>query len=218
MTNSGIFENIELWLRISYLLIYFPMLIGMIKLKRLSFLQKRILSLVILTFLSDSLTFLLRINGWPNLWVFHFFVPLLVLSVMRVYNLTVSFFKSYISQLFVVVFIVFSLVNSLCFQSTKMFNSNAIVFASLIFIGMAIIYFYQLISKAREEHLEKEPMVWFNTGILLHYSGITMLFLFVNYVFEQSTQMVMYSWVLNMIFTAILIAFYTISLWVNHRR
>lgn len=217
MDGSNPFIKLEVWLKVSYFLIYIPLLIGLFRLKKLSPLQVRILVIVGLSFLNDTLTYVLRIRVEPNLWVYHVFVPVLIWAMYRVYVMSLTSFSINLMRWILGLVVLFSILNTLFLQSMDIFNSNAIVASGILFILLSLLYFYELIGQKKAQDYRITPMMWFNIGVLLHYSGTMVLFFFVNSLREQSVDIMLASWVLNMVFTGVLIGFYSTALWVKQQ-
>ncbi len=217
MDGSNPFVRLEIWLKVSYCLIYIPLVIGFIRFKKLSPLQVRIWALVVLTFFSDTLTYILRIRVESNLWVYHLFIPVLVFAMYKIYERELISAPRYVIRGLVGGVALFSVLNTVFWQGTEIFNSNAIVAAGILFILFSLLYYYELINGKTDRGYRFTPMTWFNTGVLLHYSGTLILFFFVNSIREQSVDIMLFSWVLNMVFTAVLLGFYSTALWVKQR-
>lgn len=215
MEGSNPFVRLEVWLKVSYFLIYIPLLIGLFRFRRLSPLQVKVLVIVGLTFLNDTLTYVLRIQVEPNLWVYHVFVPVLIWAMYRVYVVSLTSLSTYLMRWIMGFVTAFSIFNTLFLQSTNIFNSNAIVVSGILFIVLSLVYFYELIERRRVDNYRVTPMMWFNIGVLLHYSGTLVLFFFVNSLREQSVDIMLTSWMLNMVFTGVLLGFYSAALWVR---
>lgn len=218
MDDSNPFVSLELWLNALYALVYLPLLIGFFRFRKMNAVQVRIWIVVVFTFLSDSITHFLRINEQGNLWVYHFFLPLLTVAVILVYKKVIIVLKQWVLNALIASVVGFSVINSLFLQNLTVFNSNAIVASGLVFIGLSIFLFIQLINNTHLHSPWRMPEIWFNSGVLLHYSGILILFVFVNRLENLSTEVMLLSWYLNLGFTALLLMFYSISLWIRPQR
>lgn len=216
MNNVSI-TSIGFWQSFSYYLIYLPIVTGVFRFNRLSMFQKLVWALTCVTCISDSVTFVLRKNSVNNLWVYHVFVPVLLLIMTLAYQQTLAS-KWHKPLLYTgVLALLFSLINSIWIQPFTEFNSYAIVCAGVLFITFSILFFYQLLAEASVEKLGLLPEFWFNAGVLLHYSGTLILFLFVNYFLKSASDLLILSWGLNIFFTCLLSLSYTVTLWLKVR-
>ena len=83
-------------------------------------------------------------------------------------------------------------------------NSNMIKVLGLVSVGFSIAYFYRAIKEQAETSL-KDPMVWFNLGVLMYYSGTLILFLVIDSVVANDNELLIASWVLNALFNVVLV-------------
>ncbi len=210
-------DFLKLFLRFSYIILFLPLTIGAFGYKALSKDQKLIFLFVIATFVNDSLSLLLKVLHETNLWVYHFFVPVSFVIVLRVYahHLSRNLFVNRTFNIVSLTFVALAVINSVWVQKLDDFNSNMISLSSFIYMILAIRYFYRLIKTRKQERLEREPMVWFNTGVLLYHSGSLILFLFVNNLIDGSPDLLLSSWWMNAILNVMLIVFNAIALWVK---
>lgn len=51
---------------------------------------------------------------------------------------------------------------------------------------IALFYFYSLLKKPEIKNIFSSPLFWFNTGVLIYFSGNIFLFLFSNYLDEKN--------------------------------
>lgn len=208
---------LKLFLRFSYIILFLPLIIGAFGYKSLTKDQRLIWMFVIATFVNDSLALLLKVLHHTNLWVYHFFVPVSFFIIFKVYahHLSVNKFITRVFHLGGLIFIMLAVFNTIWAQNLYSFNSNMISLSSLIYMILAIAYFYQLIKTREQERLDKVPMVWFNAGILLYHSGSLILFLFVNNMIDGAPELLISSWWLNAVLYVMLIIFNAVALWVR---
>lgn len=210
-------DFLKLFLRFSYLVLFLPLTIGVFGYKSLTKDQRLIWLFVIATFVNDSLALLLKVLHRTNLWVYHFFVPVSFIIILGVYayHLSETQFMKRVFRWVIIIFVLLAVFNTIWLQGLYSFNSNMISLSSLIYMILAIAYFYQLIKTREQERLDKVPMVWFNTGILLYHSGSLILFLFVNNMIDGAPELLISSWWLNAVLYVMLIIFNAIALWVK---
>lgn len=194
-----------------------PFLLGISRWQNLTLGQKAMFYVVFLAVLVDGLTMTLKELGIQNnLWVYHLSVPVHWVLLIKVF--TKEFIKPIprrVLNVLIFGFTFFSLINSTFFQPLNELNTSAIVFSSIITLTLAVSYFYGLIKQPRFKKLESQPMIWFNTGLILYNSGSLLLFVFANFVNDQSPDFIITVWGLNIVFVVLLQLFYAVSLWVS---
>lgn len=62
-----------------------------------------------------------------------------------------------------------------------LFPSAAITAQSVLFIGLALLYFYQFLQQQPVLPLKKQPLFWLNAGVLLYFSANLFVFLLQNW-------------------------------------
>lgn len=120
---------------------------------------------------------------------------------------------------FQIIYTLLAIANSHFIQGYFSFNSNVTTSSSLIFISLSIAYFFKLLKEVKYQKLEKTPMFWISTGVLMYYSSTLILFL-LGEVFEGSNlarDVALAAWGLNSIFNMMINTFYSLALWVKHR-
>ncbi|OEK00276.1 hypothetical protein BFP97_01550 [Roseivirga sp. 4D4] len=197
------------------------MLIGVIKFQRLNYLQRLVFIIVLIALVNEALATYLRMRGVNNLWVYHLFVPCTFLVVLRIYK---RVFEEVITRrvfnAISIGFLLFAVLNSLFIQPLDVFNSNTITVSSVLYILLSITYFHQLLRGTALLALERTPMFWLNTGVLIYYSGTLLLYVMVNYVagLGETAKVSISLWALNILFNIILNVFYALALWVSPQK
>lgn len=79
-----------------------------------------------------------------------------------------------------VIFTIFGLINSFFIQKMY-FNSYTASIANFIVIVYCVAYFYRLLIDLPEQHLQRVPMFWISTGLLVQNAGALFLYLFTAY-------------------------------------
>lgn len=79
-----------------------------------------------------------------------------------------------------ILFLAFALSN-LMFIEKQDFNSYTFAASSFFILGFSIFYFYRLMSELPAAHLQRMPMFWINSGLLIYCAGALLLFIFRPY-------------------------------------
>lgn len=77
--------------------------------------------------------------------------------------------------------LVFILYNALLPGSIWRFPSRPFTVQSALFIGLALLYFYQLLRQPAATALAAQPLFWINAGVLLYFSGNLFVFMLRNW-------------------------------------
>lgn len=150
-----------------------------------------------------------------NLPLLHLYIPIEFALLGWMYQLYLHrLYPRYIIPLIIVIFTLFSVVNSVFIQSIKTFNTNARAVENLLLIIFAVSYFYKLLKELKIRYLEKNPMFWINTGILIYFSGSLFLFIFSNYsIIDKSISRL--TWIIHAFLNIFINIIYSIGLWLS---
>lgn len=118
-----------------------------------------------------------------------------------------------------VLFILFSVFNSLYIQSIYHFNTYARGIEIVLILFYAIVFVYALITRSDLTKLTRIPMFWVNTGVLLYYTTSFFVFLLSNNMLLMLPKSaVQLSWGFHGIFLLIYHAFLSVALWIHPKR
>ena len=206
-------ETFEVLLNVASAMIFLLQLIIVIRWRQFDRLQKLISFIVILTFLNEGTTWLLVYFGEDNLWIYHFYTPITFIFMGLVYSRVLKpVIKVRLIYLGILLFVIFAVINSLFIQDLSEFNSNTVRLSSIFYIVFSILYFFRLLKFPMNISLSKVPMFWLNTGVLVYYSGTLILFLVVDSVISDESDLFIASWILNALFNIVLLGFYSVAL------
>ncbi|TGE25475.1 hypothetical protein E5K00_09875 [Hymenobacter aquaticus] len=120
---------------------------------------------------------------WPawNNGIWHLFTLVQTLLFFRIYYLTLSSRNiRLLIQGLAAGFTVFALADSLYLEGLRQVNSYTHVLQSALLIGLALLYFEQLLNELHVTHLEQDPLFLVSTAVVLYFSGTVLLYVFVN--------------------------------------
>ncbi|MCK8522067.1 hypothetical protein M0D21_10840 [Aquimarina sp. D1M17] len=204
---------------ISSFIALLPLLVAAFKFKSLNNVQQKLLYILIVILIVESISTILWYQKINNLPVYHFYTVIEFLLIMNIYVGELS--QVYSKQLFVylsIIFTVFAVINTIFFQNLFTFNSNVTTALGVIVVLFALSYFYKLLKEVKYSSLETNPMFWINSGFLIYFSSNLMLFFINNNLFKESTEASYLVWGLHAVVNIILIIFYTIAVWVNPKK
>lgn len=209
-------DNLTLLRSLSYYLIFLPIVISIWRVRHLRDVQWMILLIVIVNLINESISRLIFQQGVNNLWIFHIYVPLVFYLTTKLYShrrigiLSKKQFK-YVFLLFLTV----NLINTAIFQPLDSFNSNSVSLASSVYMILSIVFFYRMLRKSEDEFILSRPIVWFNIGTLLYYSATFLLFMVVEQIISNRSDILIAAWVLNALFYCVLNVCYSVALWIK---
>jgi hypothetical protein len=89
---------------------------------------------------------------------------------------------------------------------------------SLLVLTFVGIYFHREINRqVFIRRLEREPILWISTGLLLYFLGNILIFLTSNYVLNQSKELSIRVWAIHALLYIFLNVMYAIALWLPER-
>ncbi|MBQ4801604.1 hypothetical protein J8L88_01985 [Aquimarina sp. MMG015] len=214
--NEGFFKFLG---NVSSFIVIIPLLLATYRFKKLNKVQIRLLYLLVLVLIVESISNMLWRQKINNLPVYHFYAVIEFLLIINIYRIVLS--KIFPKQFFIILgitFTVFAITNTLFFQNLNTFNSNVTTLLGIIVIFLSLSYFYALLKEVKYNALETNPMFWINAGFLIYFSSNLILFFINNNMFQGSTEASYLVWGLHAIVNIVLTIFYTIALWVNPKK
>ena len=138
-----------------------------------------------------GLYFLLPVLGYYSVDLYHakgmeINIPSNILLLVSFLLITciyyIQFQKRYtrIFLVVVVLFMIFGLFN-IFFIQKMYFNSYTASISNFVTIIYCVVYFYRLLIELPEQHLQRVPMFWISTGLLVQSAGAFFLYLFTAY-------------------------------------
>jgi hypothetical protein len=165
---------------------------------------RRFLSLLFCcTFVSEVFAEILSRVIHNNLMVYHCFNPIQFLLISLYYNSIIPEFRRKKTGFYIgILGIMFALTNSLFIQTVNEFNSNYLLFESILIIAMSLHSFYSIIKRDDIDILKHEPF-WISLVFLLFWS-ITYTYWGLGYAFDTSEGhifwiMIDILWIVNML-------------------
>lgn len=117
------------------------------------------------------------------------------------------------------IFVLYVVADSLLGPGVHWFRPAQQVVESLLVLGMVALYFRKLLSELRVKSLEREPMFWVSTGLVLYFLGYLQIALFSNYLLHHySAQFNRHVWAVQMLLAIVLQSCYSLALWIRPPR
>ncbi|RYY07651.1 MAG: hypothetical protein EOP43_02625 [Sphingobacteriaceae bacterium] len=191
-----------------------PLVTAVINYKNLNHTLKLAAVFFALSFLIDTLSiFVKHFNMANNYPMFQFFNIICILFFGIIYYQ--SFYNKYIKILTLIMtniamlmVIFYTVKNSIWAYPSA---SNTVVSVFLILISL--IYFYQLLNWQEFTHIERQPLFWINSGVLIYFSINIFLFMLYNKLQDKN-----YYYVINSVTNIITNLLFAIGLFCKPRK
>ncbi len=167
--------------------------------------------LVIISFLFDltgmALSFQ-RLNTYAVGNVFYLVQTLLLILLYKPKVRPLEKFFFPIAAVFTILFFI----NFFFIQGYKVLDTTTITVSAIIFVGLALFYFLDLLKNLPEVYVHRIPMVWINIGVLVYFAGNLLVFLFNDYFIMTTT------WIVHNMLNITKNLFFTIAIWQSQRK
>lgn len=168
------------------------------RIKTLDLPAKVLFCLTILSFLTDCITSVLAGYKMNNLMVMHVYTVLELFFYCFFYSLL---FKSTSSKYYLLVLslvlLAAELVDAFYISKLSRINSIASYCEALAFMVVSLLFFYSMIKNLPQKNILNYPLFWFNSGILIYFSGNLFLYLFISFVNPQDSRFLGDLWNIN---------------------
>jgi len=199
LTNYSLQEYIIIFYPIP---IIFPFLVGMLYYPRLDKQQRYMMFFSLITFIVGVWSGILWLGKNNNLFIGHFYTVIQFLLILRIYQLEFQSKKvKIILTIFMISFVVFSIINTSFFQPLEVQNSNATTLRSILLLFPILTFFIKIITRPKLYRIEKSPMFWFSAGALLYFFCTLFIFAISNSLLPPKFHLISIPiWVLHNVF------------------
>lgn len=192
-----------------------PIVVGLFIFKRLTPIQRVLFTLVLLVFTTEVTAYVFwqkELNNNPIYHVYAIIEFFLILQIFKIELTNLLFHKTF--NIVFVLFLMFGVVNAVLWQNVFIFNSNVTTVLSLLVIVLVLIYYYSLLQKAKLEPLDKMPIFWISSGMMLYFStNLILFFISKNEIFINKNGYTI--WSIHSVVNILSICFYTYALWIK---
>lgn len=213
--SKELFGNLRL---ISSFMVILPLCTAAWKYFRLSSIQWKLVYLLIVILVIESIANALWFQKKNNLPLYHFYTIVECILILNIFKEALEkLFSERFFYITAIVFSIFSIVNTFYFQALTTFNSNATSVLGFLVIFLSLSYFYALLKETEYSPLEKKPMFWINAGFLIYFSSNLILFYVNNVMFvnPEPNEVSYLLWGLHAVVNIFLMVFFTIAIWVK---
>jgi hypothetical protein len=155
--------------------------------------------------------------GKNNMPLLHFYVAAGFACLAWFYKTVLKgFIDAPIIWSVTILFLLFTLINSLFFQPFLTFNSNALTAEAVLVIILTLFTYIFFLNDIVRETGGKDikSLTWINSGLFIYYSSTLLIFYFgatINQVFSKDLSQ--YTWIFHSFFSMVMYTFFCIGLW-----
>lgn len=193
--------------------------LGLLYFRRLSP-EMRVITLLCIASLSFSIiTTYLSNRGVNNLFLIHIDTMVEGVILLLFYRLLLKDWLT--SRFFIsaaIVFVSTSVGIALTMQPFNRFNTYSRSLEAVGVIALALLFFYYILKEMKIMRLENAPAFWVNTGLLLYFSGGSLLFSLSNIMLNLSNTQNSYLWGVHGMFYLVLYLLISVAFWKEIQR
>lgn len=152
------------------------------------------------------------LDNWP---LIHIFIVIMLVFFGRVYyqSFYVNAFKKVTTWVCILALIAIGF--GVFWDGLMFFPSFANSFLSVIFTLLSLLYFYQLLTAREFVHIEKLPMFWINSGVLIYFGINIFLFMLFDKFVKHTEDDV---WIIHDLTNVVSNIFYSIGFLCQNQR
>lgn len=193
-----------------------PAAIGLIRLRNLTWEQQIVLRLVgISIFFEFAALYIGAALDLKNLPLLHIFTVLQFYLLALIYRRNLPpVIPTRIINWLIIVFVVIAILSAIFLEGLLRFNTYPRALESIMLIFFSLTFFYKTLKELKIKKLEREPVFWINSGVLIYFSGSLLIFIVSNYFFT-SDDILFVAWGIHAILNIVNNLLYGIALWVR---
>ena len=147
-----------------------------------------------------------------NLWIYNlYFLPEYLFYLYFFSKILKSKILRHWAKWIGFVYIIFSLINILFFQTMAQLNTYTIIFGSGLVIFCSSLYFIQEYNRKIPEEVNRKPQFWISTGALLLHSVSLPYFIFINHLSRTNIPLAMALFNILLMLNILMYSFYLIA-------
>ncbi|OGS78034.1 MAG: hypothetical protein A3D31_13715 [Candidatus Fluviicola riflensis] len=152
-----------------------------------------------------------------NLFILHFLVPLGFVFLVGFYRkILIDFLHPMVLIVTAASFVVFSVINSVFFQTPEVFNSNALTVECVLLLILSLSTYTLLLNKTVINRDQKAfaGINWINSGVFIYHASTLLIFYFGEYITSNiGLELSRYTWVVHSAFSVIMYFCFWKGLW-----
>lgn len=155
--------------------------------------------------------------GKNNMPLLHVYVAAGFICLTWFYKTLLNgFINAKIIWLIAILFLLFTIINSLFIQPILTFNSYALTVESILIIILALFTFKFFLNDIVKEKSGKDikSLNWINSGLFIYYSSSMLIFYFGSIITQSfSRNLNLYTWIFHSFFSIVMYTCFFIGLW-----
>lgn len=195
-------------------------LTGLLRYRKLVLMQRYLLLLTLLALLVEVVSRTLMYYKRPNLFLAPIDTVLEFVLLAFIYRHELR--PGVISRIIPVLLLGFVLGSAMTYSprlDTRQFSPVQHFTESVLVLGFVVAYFQREITRQSfSRRLEREPMFWVSTGLLLYFLSSMFIFLSSNYTLSLSTDLSRNVWAVHALLYIFLNTLYAVALWLPGQR
>jgi hypothetical protein len=159
--------------------------------------------------------------GINNLFFLHLYVPISYALFALFY---MEVFKGFVSKTVIltsiVLFVLFSVLNTIFWQNIESFNTYALSVESLLIIIFSLSLFIFLLNESVQDEKKGfiSSLIWINSGLFIYHTSGLLLFFFAELLTKFSTSKFQISWLFHSLIYLIFYICIIIGLWKHPKK
>lgn len=204
---------------IAQLSILLPLAMVLIRYKRFG---KPFISLSVLLIVAAIISFIAYLHYAKqenNMYLLH------VYTVFEYIGWTVFYYQFFenkiIKKTFIVLsvlFVVFSIVNTIFWQPLDINNSHSRSLEGFLLLCFAVAWLYKVFVDSTIKNIEKHPVFWINTAVLIYFAGNFVLFTAQDLLFEITLKEFIVAWTLHGLFLILHYLLISFGIWLKKHK
>ena len=207
----------EIQNKYQWTIIFLPLVIGFFSFRKFQQGTKYIFYFVAFGSVTEIMT--RSLNRWLDLIdntmpIGHIYIPVSFLLAGLFYFFRLrGFISEKIVAAIIILFIIFSIINSLLIQNIYSFANYSGAIGALILIGFSVLLFAKIMVEGKIKKLIDEPIVWINSSILVYYTANFFFYILYNILLENSIEFLKQTIFVFNIFNVIFYILISIGFW-----
>jgi len=126
--------------------------------------------------------------------------------------------RAYLLRILWLSFLTFVVLNATWVDGISQMNPHARAVQCITLLVVIISYFLHLLRKMEVDRLERDPLFWVSSGLLIYFSGSFFVFLVSNYLLGKDNEMLLAIFSIVSILNILANLSYAIALWVRPKQ
>ncbi len=192
-----------------------PLIVGIIRYKKLSFAQQFFVGFLLLIGLNQLAAAIVSdVLLKSNLPLYHLYILMEGICIFLLYT---KRFQGSLKTNKTVIWAIGGfasvvVVNGIFIQGIFALPNWSRSLESILIIGVSLYYFYFIFKEGKIKYLDRSFWFWMSSGLLIYFSSNLMLFVFTNMLTHRNDQLFLGVWSIHAVLNVVLYGFYTLAL------